>query len=315
MSETNTNQNRVKAKAKFLVRRRKAKNWSGITLESGELGLVIDSTDNSKKVKIGDGVTVWEELPWLTVGELKFDPESPNAQSGLAVAQAVEQHNANENSHSDIRNEIATIKSSLSAGTSRVVVDKLPPLKDAEENKKYMVRKNNPETGNWYDEYMFIPILQGEHSGITVTNASWEETETPFILKRATCLRWEQNDDNTVYNYVFKGWDNSGVETTISFTLPIDTGINRDFSVYIDFSSLYADFTILSKTEISAKVYHLYDFSNPYELIGNTSVNLSEVLYGYATTGYVDEAVGDIESALDELHAYAQSLISGGATE
>lgn len=89
MSETNTNQNRVKAKARFLIRRRKTKNWSGITLENGEFGLVTDSTDNSKRVKIGDGVTVWEELPWLTLGELNFNSESPNAQSGIAVSEAV----------------------------------------------------------------------------------------------------------------------------------------------------------------------------------------------------------------------------------
>jgi hypothetical protein len=30
---------------------------------------------------------------------------------------------------------------------------------------------------------------------------------------------------------------------------------------------------------------------------------------------YVDDAIGNIDTALDELHAYAQGLISGGASE
>jgi hypothetical protein len=42
----------------------------------------------------------------------------------------------------------------------------------------------------------------------------------------------------------------------------------------------------------------------------------SEVdLTGYATTEYVDNIVDSINSSLDELHAYAQGIISGGVTE
>ena len=36
---------------------------------------------------------------------------------------------------------------------------------------------------------------------------------------------------------------------------------------------------------------------------------------GIAVAEAINESVGDIETALDELHTYAQSLISGGATE
>ena len=34
-----------------------------------------------------------------------------------------------------------------------------------------------------------------------------------------------------------------------------------------------------------------------------------------ATKEYVDNSIGDISTALDELHAYAQALVTGGATE
>ena len=44
---------------------------------------------------------------------------------------------------------------------------------------------------------------------------------------------------------------------------------------------------------------------------GGGSVDLNE----YAKTSYVDEKIGDIEKALDELHTYAQSLITGGVSE
>lgn len=44
---------------------------------------------------------------------------------------------------------------------------------------------------------------------------------------------------------------------------------------------------------------------------GGGSVDLSE----YAKIKYVDDKIGDIETALDELHNYAQSLITGGVGE
>ena len=56
---------------------------------------------------------------------------------------------------------------------------------------------------------------------------------------------------------------------------------------------------------------------------GITEEQLVETLANYATLedvnsnlgeakAYTDEVVGDIESALDELHTYAQGLINGG---
>ena len=178
--------------------------------------------------------------------------------------------------------------SALSVGMSRKIVNKLPHLKDAEENAIYMVPNNSNEPNNYYDEFILFCNIQGVHNGVTITEASWNETETPFILKRARCLSWEPNDDYTSYKYTFRGWNNKGIETIISFTLPLDTPINRDFGIYIDYPSLYADFTILSTTELSAKVFYLEDFNNPYELIGSTAVDLT----GYATTDYVDNAIG-----------------------
>jgi hypothetical protein len=57
--------------------------------------------------------------------------------------------------------------------------------------------------------------------------------------------------------------------------------------------------------------------SDMISLIGNPlrQVGTPEDPNDAATKGYVDNAIGDIDAALDELHAYAQSLINGGATE
>ena len=196
----------------------------------------------------------------------KYNPNSENAQSGIAVNQAVQE-----------------MASALSVGMSRKIVNKLPPVQDAEENAIYMVQNNSSTVDNYYDEYLFIPTLHGVHSGITVTNASWEETETPFILKRAKCSSVNANDDFTVFNYTFKGWNINGIETTITFTLSNDTDINRTFINYVNFSSLYVDFTINSKTELTAKVCYLDDLNKPYERIGYTAVDLEY----YATQTYV----------------------------
>ena len=45
---------------------------------------------------------------------------------------------------------------------------------------------------------------------------------------------------------------------------------------------------------------------------GVTEERLVETLKEYVKKEYFDEVVGDIESALDELHTYAQALINGG---
>jgi hypothetical protein len=45
---------------------------------------------------------------------------------------------------------------------------------------------------------------------------------------------------------------------------------------------------------------------------GVTEEQLAETLKDYVKKERFDEAVGDIESALDELHNYAQGLINGG---
>ena len=79
-------------------------NWETVNpiLHKGEVSIVRDS-ENGEWLKIGDGVTSWVDLPykkWSSDSGLQIDqsynPESENAQSGIAVAEALEFSKAND---------------------------------------------------------------------------------------------------------------------------------------------------------------------------------------------------------------------------
>lgn len=84
--------NKIYAKARFAYNN-KPKSWweeNNPLLENGEPGIVSD-VDEGEWFKIGDGKTRWNKLPWKNkkTADQAYDPESENAQSGKAVAQAV----------------------------------------------------------------------------------------------------------------------------------------------------------------------------------------------------------------------------------
>lgn len=100
MSKENKVQNIVKAKAKFITRRNTLAGWEAKNpvLACGEFGVVKDSKDSAKRLKLGDGVTPWKELEWIggnkggdnTKVDQTYNPKSKNAQSGIAVAEAMQ---------------------------------------------------------------------------------------------------------------------------------------------------------------------------------------------------------------------------------
>ena len=100
---------RILATARFKFRSDTLNNWqtnNPILLE-GEAGVVIGLNnvgdgleDKSQKIKFGDGIHDWNSLNWWygsegggsnVIVDQEFNPESENAQSGKAVAQAIEQ--------------------------------------------------------------------------------------------------------------------------------------------------------------------------------------------------------------------------------
>lgn len=78
---------KIKVKSAFILRRDTAENWkiNNPILKSGEEGYEIDTG----KRKVGDGITAWNFLVYTV--DQTYSPNSENAQSGLAVAVAVDQ--------------------------------------------------------------------------------------------------------------------------------------------------------------------------------------------------------------------------------
>lgn len=114
--------NYIHANARFAFRSDTLANWESINpiLLAGEFGIVTNGSE-TQKVKIGNGVTPWNELSWwmgpkgdtgdsyilndndkqeiaslvnLPKADQSYNPESENAQSGTAVAEAIGQNNA-----------------------------------------------------------------------------------------------------------------------------------------------------------------------------------------------------------------------------
>lgn len=117
--------------ARFLPRHDTLENWqrkNPILLEA-EPSYIIDGEDG-KKIKFGDGVTPWNDLPYLSSninngGDITVDqtynPDSENAQSGKAVAEAV----AIEQKRSD--NTFANALKSSKSG-SAILIDDISPV-------------------------------------------------------------------------------------------------------------------------------------------------------------------------------------------
>lgn len=92
---------RIHGRVRFIHRRDTAEKWktANPVLAAGEHGVVTDSTIPHEREKIGDGTTPWNELGWWhgpkgengrdAVTDISYNPQSENAQSGKAVAEAV----------------------------------------------------------------------------------------------------------------------------------------------------------------------------------------------------------------------------------
>ncbi|MBR4072986.1 MAG: hypothetical protein IKK24_03485 [Clostridia bacterium] len=92
--------NVIKAKAYHLVRRDTLENWvrKNPVLKAGEICLVTDAADSSRLIKIcGKDNTSWSDLDYFSPAQeivfptvdKSYSPESENAQSGKAVAEAL----------------------------------------------------------------------------------------------------------------------------------------------------------------------------------------------------------------------------------
>lgn len=151
--------------------------------------------------------------------------------------------------------------SAITSGLNRLIVDVLPTDK-IDTNTIYMLRKSEPENDNTYDEYMYI-------------NSAWE-----IIGSSATNMTGyvTSEEHNTLVEQV-NNLNSVALTRTIVNELP---NVGQENVVYM----------ILDDEGDSDSLYNEYLFVNgQYELIGNTSVDLS----GYVTTSQYESLLSRIE--------------------
>ena len=80
-------------------------------------------------------------------------------------------------------------------------------------------------------------------------------------------------------------------------------------------SSVSAAFIVGNGDATTPSNAYELDWSGNATFAGKVSCKDPTLATHAATKGYVDALLGDVEGALDELHAYAQSIVTGGAGE
>ncbi|MBQ6815736.1 MAG: hypothetical protein IJP26_00700 [Clostridia bacterium] len=92
---------KIYLKTTFALRSDTLENWQSFNpiLLMGEPAVVSDS-ETEEWLKVGDGQTHWQDLPWkkpkTKITDQNFNPTSENAQSGTAVAEALAGYATNE---------------------------------------------------------------------------------------------------------------------------------------------------------------------------------------------------------------------------
>ena len=177
------------------------------------------------------------------------------------------------------------------------VVDELP--EEGLPNREYFVRKANAdETSNdLFDEYAWINIRTEEEP-----NWGWEFKGTKTLEIDLT--DYVKKTDYAVDN------GNAGIVKTAGVSYGIQTGANG--LIFVKAASRYE---IEQKTALYKPITpDNLDYAVKVGMTTNTIVLTAEEKAAAQAWLGVTDLVGDISSALDELHTYAQNLVNGGAS-
>lgn len=150
--------------------------------------------------------------------------------------QQADWNESDSNSPSFIKN-----KPNISGALTRQVVNTLP-TEDIDPNCIYMIPKSDPETGDYYDEYMYI---SGSWEKIGSTQmaqvqSDWDETD-------ATSPAYITNKPNNLDLVVPFTVNGSTVTTTVS-TSDIMSAITAGQGVYATLDGLYLPLTVFQNT-------------------------------------------------------------------
>lgn len=161
------------------------------------------------------------------------------------------------------------------AGVCKFVVVAELPTTGIEGDAIYLVPSQDEETNNNFLEYIYV-------------DGAWEMIGSASV--KVDLTDYVKNTDYATHN-------KSGVVMADAYL-----GVQCGYA-----SAGKLNIVKATNEEIDAKK-HLYKPIVP----ANLEYAVKTITYDKAE---IDDMVGDIETALDELHAYTQALISGGATE
>lgn len=208
--------------ARFLLRHGTLENWqtkNPILLEA-EPSYVIDGEDG-KKIKFGDGVTPWNDLPYLSSninngGDITVDqtyaPTSENAQSGKAVAEAVSDKQDSLVSGTNIK----TINNQSILGSGNITIE---DGSDVEVDQIYSPTSENAQSGKAVAEA--IALIE-----VDLTNY-YTKSEVDDALARVTPTIKTVMDEVAVAGTQYY----LGEVTELNITLPEDAEIGQEITV------------------------------------------------------------------------------------
>lgn len=158
--------------ATLIIRNGPTSNWTtrNPILRLGEFGFEYDFENHKYLLKIGDGTSDWEHLPYLNKfdtayfkkeiadGTITFSDEFKQTIAALeaAAGQAIENLQITEPPVDpyDVPNkQYVDDQIAAAAGLKRQIVEQLPDPATADENTLYMVLASS---GNYYEEYLVV---------------------------------------------------------------------------------------------------------------------------------------------------------------
>ena len=225
-----------------------------------------------------------------------YNPESANAQSGFAVAEA--------------------INNSLSACLTRTIVEQLPDVLEAKQNTIYMVKAQESTENNIYNEYMVVGedafknelVMGGLNVDAFIYSNLNIVPKNGDIFEKCKCVSMSYVQSNGFVVVRFDkvyGGNLIGIEVIYSSESSTMLKEFYDACQHMYLSGCYTDITFASANKVDTLSW--FSTSLSFELIGSTAVNLSD----YVSKTQFNNAIGDIDTALDEIIALQESILGG----
>ena len=288
---------------------------------SGGGSITIDQTFSPNSQNAQSGIAISKEISdtlkaYYTKDEVSeqivinvsqtYDPESKKAQSGVAVNGALNdfRKSLEDNELNDIHNEIYETNETIKELHNMVV-----PWQLEYENKGNYIKITGVIDNHFY--HLEIPDYI---DGLSVTEIDIEAFANCYELETIVLPKTLEYIGSSAFIYCSSLREIEIPEGVTYIGSCAFSGCNRLEKVIMPISV----YETSEKVFDGAEDLHIYyagtkeDWENIKNVDGFTERGNVTVHYNYspATKNYVDEQIGDIETVLDELHDYANSLVN-----